>query len=168
MPRVYGKSKHAAAQDISKSGISLVATLKDSYHIANICYEYWHKTDPRINQFMRLVNEIGCFAAYLDMPVRYHSKLLTTVQDYKASQEVQVWKKSKKRHKITLNLPSTKRDRRKTLRATFANFIHQSFALYCLYGYFQMCSSTCGLFRQFTIALLHLLFLRNLRPLFYF
>lgn len=64
MPLVYGKSKHAAAQDISKSGISLVATSRDAYLIANMCYEYGLLTYPTINKLMRLVNEIGWFAGY--------------------------------------------------------------------------------------------------------
>jgi hypothetical protein len=43
------------------------------------------------------------------------------------SQSIHVWvydKNQNKRRQLTLTLPTTTRDRRKTLRATFANLFH--------------------------------------------
>jgi hypothetical protein len=77
---------------------------------------------------MKLVNTVGWFAAFLDKPVRYRNILITSVQDYMEQEEIHVWvydRKKNKRHKISLAMPSTNRDKRKTLRATFANYIHQ-------------------------------------------
>lgn len=45
-----------------------------------------------------------------------------------AQEAISVWvydKHKKKRSKVTLSIPSTERDRKKTKRASFANFIHQ-------------------------------------------
>jgi hypothetical protein len=46
-------------------------------------------------------------------------------------------RKRKKRHKITLTLPTTKRDPLKTKRATFANYIHQKDAAIAGYVVFD-------------------------------
>lgn len=73
---------------------------------------------------MKLVNTVGWFAAFLNKPVRYRNKLLTSVQDYMEPEHLKVLvydHNTKKRHKIKMGIPSTKRDKRKSLRATFAN-----------------------------------------------
>lgn len=128
MPLVYGKSMFAAVQDILKSKLASIASIKECYQLGKLIYTVWNKKYPEINNLMKLVNTVGWFAAFLDKPVRYRNILITSVQDYMEQEEIHVWvydRKKKKRHKISLAMPSTNRDKRKTLRATFANYIHQ-------------------------------------------
>ena len=61
-------------------------------------------------------------------PVRYDSYFVQTIQDYTVHNPIHVAlydKKKKKRHKVTLSVPTTQRNKTKSMRATFANCIHQ-------------------------------------------
>lgn len=65
---------------------------------------------------MFLVYEVGWIAALGGKPGRYRNKLVTTIQDYMTTQSIHVFlydRKKKKRHKITLTVPTTDRDRSK-------------------------------------------------------
>jgi len=77
---------------------------------------------------MTLVNEVGWFAAFFNRAIVYEDLFIKTVQDYMVSKPVNVWvydRKKKKRHKITLILPTNERNKMKSKKATFANLIHQ-------------------------------------------
>lgn len=73
---------------------------------------------------MSLFNEVGWFAGFFNRPILYHSEYLTTVQDYVKREKVttSVYNRTRrKRHSITIAVPTNKRDSAKSLRATFAN-----------------------------------------------
>lgn len=78
---------------------------------------------------MNLVNIIGWFAAFFNRAIVYEDLFIKTVQDFMVSKLVNVWiydrREAKKRHKITLILPTNERNKMKSKKATFANLIHQ-------------------------------------------
>jgi len=87
---------------------------------------------------MRLFNQIAWFAGYMDKPVHYDTYFISTIQDYMVSKSINGWVydiKKNKRHQITLTRTRTKRDRNKSMRATFANCIHQLDATIAAHGY---------------------------------
>lgn len=74
---------------------------------------------PAINNLMTLVNEVGWFTSFLNKPVRYQSHYLTTVQDYIRSDNVTttIYNRAlKKKHKITLAVPTKKKEDRAKAR----------------------------------------------------
>lgn len=104
----------------------------------------------RINKFfegiinlMNLIRNVGWFSAALKKPVFYSIPLLTSVQDYMKTKPINIWiydRIHKKRRKVTLRIATEDRDRRKTLMATFANFIHQKDAYIAMYMIIEMIS----------------------------
>lgn len=77
---------------------------------------------------MKLITFISWFCSSRDRAVFYSIPYFTTKQDYTAfkKENICVYERStKKRRRITLSIPTEKRDRRKTQSATCANFIHQ-------------------------------------------
>lgn len=68
---------------------------------------------------MTLVNEVGWFTSFLNKPVRYQSHYLTTVHDYIRSDNVTttIYNRAlKKKHKITLAVPTKKKEDRAKAR----------------------------------------------------
>jgi DNA-directed RNA polymerase len=127
MPIVYGKTQHAAAADIY-SELSFCLKKNECYKVAAYLFQIWHATNPAIVGLMNLFNQIGWFASYLDHPVRYESHYLETIKDYTVHKAIHVWlydRKIKKRYQITLSVPTSQRNKTKSMRATFANRIHQ-------------------------------------------
>lgn len=125
MPLVYGKTKDSARTDI----ISILGEGgKDAYKLADALYQFWQKRYPSIFHVMTLVNEVGWFTSYFKRPVIYRNRYLTTIQDYVLShtEKISFYNSVlKKKHQISLSIPTDKKDRAKTRRATFASFIHQ-------------------------------------------
>jgi len=77
---------------------------------------------------MNLIRDVSWLTSAMDKPDIYTTPLLTTVQDYMKSEVVNLWvydRILKKRHQVTLRIPTTNRDRKKTYASSFANFIHQ-------------------------------------------
>ncbi|KAK2995386.1 hypothetical protein RJ640_029018 [Escallonia rubra] len=73
------------------------------------------------------------FAVSMDLPVFYRIPMFTSVQDYMKTKPVNLWvydRLRKKKRQVTLRVTTSKRDRRKTMAATFVNFIHQKDAGY--------------------------------------
>ena len=127
MPMVYGKTIMSMAKDIRETSGSLLSS-KDSYSIGVLCYEFWSNKYPDITNFIKLISLIGWFCSVLNKPVLYSIPYLTTVQDYMCSERADIWlydRVHKKRRRVTLRVPTTARDRRKTKVSTCANFIHQ-------------------------------------------
>jgi len=130
MPIVYGKTQHAAAADIYEE-LSFILLKNECYKVAAYLFEIWHSKNPTIVGLMSLFNQIGWFASYLGRPVRYDSYFVQTIQDYTVHNPIHVAlydKKKKKRHKVTLSVPTTQRNKTKSMRATFANCIHQFYS----------------------------------------
>lgn len=131
MPLVYGKTVISMAKDIRDvSGLSL--NNKDSYEIGVLCHEFWSNKYPDIANLIKLISLIGWFCSALDKPVLYSIPYFTTAQDYMCSEGANIWiydRVSKRRRRVTLRVPTSVRDRRKTHVSTCANFIHQKDAL---------------------------------------
>ena len=127
MPLIYGKTVLSTANDIHKA-LSPFLTKSESNRIATQCFAFWKEKYPEMSILIELISDIGWYASTLDLPVRYSTEYFTTVQDYKCTKPVYIWiydRLQKKRRRVTMRIPTTMRDRRKTMVATFANFIHQ-------------------------------------------
>ena len=115
------------ASDIRECYGSLLG-VKEYYNMAKSCHSFWVYKYPDIVNLMKFINRIGWFCSYLNKPVIYSIPFFTTVQDYKLWEKGQVWlydRVSMKRHKVTMLVPTSKRDKRKAQVATCVNFIHQ-------------------------------------------
>lgn len=123
MPIVYGKSLFSIIGDIDKE-IDLFIKRNESTKIANYLVSFWIHRFPDIHNLMKLVNEVGWITSFMNRPVCYTNSFITTSQDYMKSKYIHVWVYNKKTSHF-INVPTTYRDRAKSMRATFANFIHQ-------------------------------------------
>jgi len=136
MPMVYGKSVLSAAQDIHSSMFDILKGRKEAYHVAEAFHKFWGDKYRHIQNLMNLINLGGWFAATLNFPVVYHTDYFHSIQDYMKTEPVNVWtfdRSKMKRKKVTMSMPTTKRDRNKTKKACFASFIHQKDASIALY-----------------------------------
>lgn len=127
MPLIYGKTVITMASDIREAYGSLLKP-KDYYHIAQLCHEFWINKYPDIANLMKLINLIGWFCSALDQPVQYSTPYFTTVQDYMRSDKEDIWLYDRvhlKRRQVTIRVPTSVRDKRKTRVSTCVNFIHQ-------------------------------------------
>jgi hypothetical protein len=129
MPLVYNKTPHSASKDIQSILSSRIRQPNESFKIASVFYRFWDAKFPSINMLITLVNEVFFFLLpWINQCLIRTNYLLTTLQETMVNKSIHVWlydRKKKKGHQISLTLPTTTRDRMKTRRATFANFIHQ-------------------------------------------
>lgn len=157
------------ASDRNKS-LENVITYRESYTIATAFYEYWNtRFPPTIFNFMKLVNEVGWFASYLNKPVQYRNSFCITRQDYMVKESISVLvfdRKRKKRKKITLAVPSTNRVRAKSMRATFANFRHQTDASIACHVVMSLISTYTPIYTVHDNFLTNAMFARKL-PTYY-
>lgn len=127
MPLIYGKTVISMGNDIRMTYNELLSQ-KDCYKLAKLCNDFWCKKYPDIENFIKLISTISWFCSVMDTPVIYSIPFFTTIQDYmKFEKEVlTVYERfTKKRRRVTLQVPTTKRDKRKTQSSACANFIHQ-------------------------------------------
>lgn len=127
MPLIYGKTVLSMANDIH-CHYNTILSKKECMVLASDINKFFQKRFPGIVNLMELIRLIGWVSSNKDKPVFYSTPFLTTVQDYMISKPVNIWvydRIHKKRRQVTLRIPSTLRDRKKTTTATFANFIHQ-------------------------------------------
>lgn len=125
MPLVYGKTMITMEQDINNKYGSLLSK-KDSHNLAKLTHEFWIYKYPDIVNLMKLISVISWFSSAKDRAVVYNIPYYRTKQDYMSfiKEQIVVYERNtKKRKRITLNVPTTKRDRRKTQTSTCANFI---------------------------------------------
>jgi len=135
MPLVYGKGLMSSAQDISEAMYEILKR-NELLIVSTSFFRFWFDKYPQIKNLMTLINLGGWFAATLNRPVSYHTQYFQSIQDYMKTESVNVFvfdRNKKKRKKISLSIPSTTRDRGKTQRACFANFIHQKDASIALF-----------------------------------
>jgi len=128
MPLVYGKTVFSMVQDIRNTEKGSSLTFKECYNLAKLCYDFYCYKYPDIVNLMNLLNLIGWFCSNLEKPVLYSTSYITTVQDYMCSKNEYIWvynRHTKKKHRVTLRVPTYNRDSRKTITSTCANFIHQ-------------------------------------------
>lgn len=124
---IYGKTVMSMSHDIKAHYDSLLSN-KDSSRIAGFFYSFFKENYPDIYNLLHLLNLIGCCCSKMGNPVLYSTKYIPTIQDYMYSKKANIWifyNKNKKRRRLTLRVPTEKRDSRKTLFATCANLIHQ-------------------------------------------
>ena len=69
----------------------------ESLRIAKRFIEFWKGKSPGIFNFMKLVNEVGWFASFLEKPFRYRGFHFTTIQDYMTLKSIFVWVYNKKK-----------------------------------------------------------------------
>lgn len=103
---------------------------------------------------MRLFNLIGWFCSASMSPVHYGIPYFTTVQDYMRSnkEEISVYDKvQKKRRRVTLRVPTSIRDTRKSAVATCVNFIHQRDAFIAMKVVEQLNEKTKGQAPVYTV-----------------
>lgn len=127
MPIIYGKTIMSTASDL-KAHFSRYLTHKECFDVASLCFKFWKTKYQGMDCLIRLIRNIGWIASARGGPVIYKVPYLKTVQDYMKMEEIHIWvydKHHKKRHRITLRVSSSKRNRRKTEISTFVNFIHQ-------------------------------------------
>ncbi|XP_031396899.1 uncharacterized protein LOC116207918, partial [Punica granatum] len=127
MPLIYGKTLISMEKDIRLKYGELLSR-KDSYNLAKLSNEFWIHKYPDIVNFMKLITIISWFCSVMDRAVVYSIPYFTTKQDYMSfvKEEIMVYERtSKKRRRVTLSVPTMKRDKRKTQSSACANFIHQ-------------------------------------------
>lgn len=127
MPIIYGKTIMSTASDI-KDHFSHYITHKECFEVASLCFKFWRMKYHGMDCLIRLIRHIGWIASARGSPVFYKVPYFKTVQDYMKMEGIYIWvynKHHKKRHRVTLRVSSSKRDRRKTEISTFVNFIHQ-------------------------------------------
>jgi sulfatase maturation enzyme AslB (radical SAM superfamily) len=127
MPIIYGKTLMSTACDLNEH-FSHFITKKECFDVASVCFKLWRTKYQRMENLIRFIRHIGWIASARDCPVLYKVPYFTTVQDYMVMEATNIWvfdRLHKKRRRVTLRVPSSKRDRRKTEISTFVNFIHQ-------------------------------------------
>jgi DNA-directed RNA polymerase len=127
MPLIYGKTLISMDKDLSLKYGKLLSR-KDSYNLAILCNEFWNEKYPDIVNFMKLISIISWFCSVMDKAVAYSIPYFTTKQDSMSfiKEDITVYERAtKKRRRVTLSVPTTKRDKRKTQSSACANFIHQ-------------------------------------------
>lgn len=128
MPLIYGKTIRTMIHDI-REVYGLLLSYQDTEQMGKLCLEFWKNKYPDIVNLMNLINLIGWFCSVLDKPVHYSIPFFTTVQDYMRSDTAEIWvydsTTRKRRRRVTLRVPTTNRDTRKTQVSTCVNFIHQ-------------------------------------------
>lgn len=127
MPLVYGKTLISINNDIRLAFGSYI-DYKDCMKLSKLIHQFFSTKFPDIVNLMKLINKIAWFCSALNKPVLYFTDYYLTLQDYTCSinENIQVYNRiTKKRHRVTLRIPTDKKDKRKTQVSTFANFIHQ-------------------------------------------
>lgn len=127
MPLIYGKTLKSTIDDL-KSHLSHYITHKECVDVAQACFYFWAKKYAGMNCLINLIRDIGWVVSARERPVFYKVPYFTTVQDYMIMDAINIYiydRLHKKRRKVTLRVPSDKRDRRKSHIASFVNFIHQ-------------------------------------------
>ncbi|KZV14671.1 DNA-dependent RNA polymerase [Dorcoceras hygrometricum] len=127
MPLIYGKTLISINNDIRVKYDQLLSR-KDSYNLAILSKEFMNLKYPDIVNLMKLISIISWFSSVMDRAVVYSIPYFTTRQDYMyfVKEVIIVYERdSKKRRRVTLSVPTTKRDKRKTQSSACANFIHQ-------------------------------------------
>ncbi|XP_019435869.1 PREDICTED: uncharacterized protein LOC109342314 [Lupinus angustifolius] len=108
---------------------------KDSYNLAKLSNDFWKYKYPDIANLMKLISLLCWFSSVMDRAVIYGISYFKTIQDYMSFEKevIIVYERdSKKRRRVTLSVPTTKRDKRKTQSSACANFIHQKDAYIAL------------------------------------
>lgn len=132
MPIVYGKTKFSTECDLREklSKFMSSAEIKD---ITTECFAFWDDKFKDMKNLMLLISSISWVAANKHKPVIYTTDYWTTIQDYIVMDPVRIWvyydRPKKKRSQVTLRVPTDKKDTRKSMCSTFANFVHQKDAL---------------------------------------
>lgn len=135
MSRIYGKTVESTAADINTK----LSTLKyqNCLVIAQLCFRFWREQYSHITNLETLIRLISSVVASARQPVWLSNQSFYTKQDYIRLRSNHIWvnyfdKKKRKRKicrkKITMKEFTNKRDRRKTVDNTFANFILQMHA----------------------------------------
>lgn len=148
MPLVYGKTEYSAKTDVFNL-LDRTLTKQDANKLTKAMYQFWELKYPAIKNLMSLVNTVGWFRAKMDKPVRYQGEHITTIQDSIKFQTVTASiynRELHKVHKISMEIPTNKRDSAKTKRSTFANYIHQKDASLACYVFDQAISKGIRLY----------------------
>jgi len=136
MPLIYGKKLNTMANDIREHYDDYFSA-KDSNLFAKICNNFFKENYSDIINLLNIINLVAWFCSKTKMnrAVLYSVPFFTTMQDYMCSDKINMWlyekvsqpggSKGRKRHMVTVNIPTFKRDSRKSLNSTCANFIHQ-------------------------------------------
>ena len=67
MPLVYGKTQFSYITDIQQA-LDFSLSRGDADKVAVGLYQFWENRFPAIHNLMKLVNEVGWFAAYFNRP----------------------------------------------------------------------------------------------------
>lgn len=125
MPLIYGKTVMTTSIDIHNA-LSPFLSKRECFILAKECFHFWKDKYPDMRILIDLISNIGWCLSTLELPVFYSTEYITTMQSYMCSKQVNIWvydSVRKKRRRVTLRIPTTKWDSRKTKIATFVNFI---------------------------------------------
>lgn len=160
MPMIYGKTPMSTCEDI-RNDVKQFIKGSDCMKLTNLCFEFWKSKYSHMHGFLNLIKIIGWMNSMCDRPVFYktpadsldESKIFfTTLQDYRIMDSYHIWvydRQLRKKRRVSLRIPSERRDRRKSNVSTFVNFIHQKDAFLAMRVVELLMSIGCPGPRQF-------------------
>lgn len=140
MPIIYGKTMHSTINDLKKK-FGNYLSYESCKTLGKMCFQLWGERYSSMNCLITLVKTLSWIISAKNCQVVYKTPFFSTVQDYMIYDTVNVLvygkkeddgqneddskPKMKKKTKITLRVPSDKRDKKKTYISSFVNLIHQ-------------------------------------------
>lgn len=127
MPLIYGKTLISINNDIRLAFQGYLSS-KECMQLSKYCHFFFENKFPDIVHLMKFISKMAWFCSAVNKPVVYSTDYYLSLQDYLCSttENIQIYNRlTKKRRRVTLRIPTSKKDKRKTQVSTFANFIHQ-------------------------------------------
>jgi hypothetical protein len=132
MPIIYGKTPFSSEKDLKAKlkGYWSAAVIDE---LVKVSFAFWTRKCNKIDNLMGLVQAVSSITTQLGYNIVYGNNSYKTIQNYceKKDEVITVYynRTIKKRSRVTIKVKTNIRDVNKSMRATFANFIHQRDAL---------------------------------------
>lgn len=126
MPKMYGKTIIAVADDIENDHFKRQISRKEAYILAKLLFDFWDTLFPKATLLMKLFKSLATLYSILDKPCYLDNSLIAIVQDYKRVEKcvVSVYSANNTKKRVTLSRESCERDPLKSGRSVTANCIH--------------------------------------------
>lgn len=133
MPLIYGKTLMSTVKDNIIAKLSRHITRKEGFTAAQIFFKYFREKYKTVDNLIQLIRDIAWVVTSANQVVRILNEFMCTLQDYLCHEKKKMYMykytiKSKRRwirKKSQWNVVTGKKDRRKSVTATFVNLIHQ-------------------------------------------